>query len=29
VWWFVRAEDGVEGWTVQDFMEPSLPPTQN
>lgn len=26
VWWFVRVEDGVEGWTVQDFMEPSLPP---
>jgi hypothetical protein len=27
VWWFVRAEDGTEGWVVQDFMEPSLPPT--
>ncbi len=26
VWWFVRAEDDVEGWTVQDFLEPSLPP---
>ena len=26
VWWFVRAEDGVEGWTVQEFLVPSLPP---
>jgi hypothetical protein len=26
VWWFVRVEDDVEGWTVQDFLEPSLPP---
>jgi hypothetical protein len=26
VWWFVRTEDDIEGWTVQDFMEPSLPP---
>jgi len=25
-WWFVRAEDGTEGWTVQDFLVPSLPP---
>lgn len=27
-WWLVRDEDGNEGWTVQDFLEPSLPPTQ-
>lgn len=26
VWWFVRDEDGLEGWAVQDFLEPSLPP---
>lgn len=26
VWWFVRAEDDVEGWTVQDYLKPSLPP---
>ena len=26
VWWFVRDETGIEGWAVQDFLEPSLPP---
>jgi hypothetical protein len=26
VWWFVRAPNGVEGWAVQDFLEPTLPP---
>jgi hypothetical protein len=26
IWWFVRDPDGVEGWTVQDFLIPSLPP---
>lgn len=26
IWWFVRAEDGTEGWTVQEFLIPSLPP---
>jgi hypothetical protein len=26
VWWFVRDADGNEGWTVQDFLEPTLPP---
>ena len=26
VWWFVRDETGLEGWAVQDFLEPSLPP---
>jgi hypothetical protein len=25
-WWFVRNEDGTEGWAAQDFLEPSLPP---
>jgi hypothetical protein len=25
-WWFVRDPDGVEGWTVQAFLIPSLPP---
>jgi len=29
VWWFVRNEDGLEGWVVQDFLEPSLPPTSD
>lgn len=28
VWWFVRVEDGVEGWVVQDFLEPSFPPAE-
>lgn len=26
IWWFVRTEDGTEGWTVQEFLIPSLPP---
>ncbi len=26
VWWFVRDENGNEGWTVQDFLVPTLPP---
>jgi hypothetical protein len=26
VWWFVRDPDGNEGWAVQDFLIPSLPP---
>jgi hypothetical protein len=26
IWWFVRAEDGTEGWTVQEYLIPSLPP---
>ncbi len=25
-WWLVRADDGTEGWVVQDFLTPSLPP---
>lgn len=25
-WWFVRDSDGTEGWVVQDFLIPSLPP---
>ncbi|RME76094.1 MAG: hypothetical protein D6784_06590 [Chloroflexi bacterium] len=28
VWWFVRDESGVEGWVVQDFLQPTLPPEQ-
>lgn len=28
IWWFVRVEDGTEGWVAQDFLEPSLPPAQ-
>ncbi len=27
-WWFVHAPDGGEGWVVQDYLEPSLPPKQ-
>lgn len=26
VWWFVRDPDGNEGWVVQNFLIPSLPP---
>jgi hypothetical protein len=26
IWWFVRAEDDTEGWVVQEFLKPSLPP---
>jgi hypothetical protein len=26
VWWYVRDEDGNEGWVVQEFLEPTLPP---
>ncbi len=26
VWWFIKDEDGNEGWAVQDFLEPTLPP---
>lgn len=25
-WWFVRDADGAEGWVVQQFLEPTLPP---
>jgi hypothetical protein len=25
-WWFLRDADGTEGWAVQDFLVPSLPP---
>lgn len=28
VWWLVRAEDGTEGWTVQDYLIPTFPPQQ-
>jgi hypothetical protein len=27
-WWFVRKADGEEGWTVQDYLQPTLPPEQ-
>jgi hypothetical protein len=26
IWWFVRDAEGDEGWVVQDYLEPSLPP---
>jgi hypothetical protein len=26
VWWFIRDENDNEGWTVQDYLEPTLPP---
>ncbi len=26
VWWFIRDENDNEGWTVQEFLEPALPP---
>jgi hypothetical protein len=28
IWWLVRAPDDTEGWTVQDYLEPSLPPAE-
>jgi hypothetical protein len=28
VWWLTRTEDGIEGWIVQDFLTPTLPPAQ-
>jgi len=26
VWWFLRDADGNEGWAVQSYLSPSLPP---
>ena len=26
VWWYIRDAAGNEGWTVQGFLAPSLPP---
>lgn len=26
IWWYVRDEDGTEGWSVQDFLTPTVPP---
>jgi hypothetical protein len=26
VWWYVRDQENNEGWVVEDFLEPSLPP---
>jgi hypothetical protein len=26
IWWKIRAPDGTQGWTVQNFLRPSLPP---
>ncbi len=26
IWWFIRDAEGNEGWTVQDFLTPSLAP---
>jgi hypothetical protein len=26
VWWFIRDPEGNEGWTVEEYLEPSLPP---
>ncbi len=27
VWWYIRNPEGKEGWTVQDYLEPTLPPS--
>ncbi len=27
VWWYVRDDAGNEGWAVQDFLQPTLPPS--
>jgi len=29
IWWYVRDADGNEGWTVQEFLEPTLPPAED
>ncbi len=26
IWWFIRDAEGAEGWVVQDFLQPTLPP---
>jgi hypothetical protein len=26
IWWYIRSSDGQEGWAVENFLEPSLPP---
>ena len=26
IWWFIRDPEGNEGWTVEEYLEPSLPP---
>lgn len=28
IWWFIKDANGTEGWAVQDFLEPSLPPEE-
>jgi hypothetical protein len=28
IWWFIRTPDKIEGWAAQDFLTPSLPPSQ-
>ena len=25
-WWFIRDNEGVEGWVVQAFLDPAMPP---
>ena len=27
-WWFIRNGAGEEGWALQDFLQPTLPPAQ-
>ncbi len=27
-WWLVRDAEGIEGWVVQEYLEPSLPPAE-
>lgn len=29
IWWYIRDEENNEGWVVQEFLEPSLPPEAN
>lgn len=28
IWWFIRNEAGEEGWAVEEYLEPTLPPEQ-
>jgi hypothetical protein len=27
-WWLIRDAEGIEGWVVQEFLEPALPPEE-
>jgi hypothetical protein len=27
-WWFLRDPEGIEGWAIQDFLVPTVPPSE-